>query len=216
MGEAQATRVDDAGEAAVYVVAYLEVMPPSTAEAAALLKQYREASRTDAGYVDLEVLQQRNRPGYFAILEVWQDRQAFDAHALTEHARQFHETLQPLRVSPYDERLHNALVKSATRAARADGATYVLTHADAVPPAKDDAVALLQLLAEASRIDDGVLRFEVLQQCSRQNHFTLVELWRNQQALDAHTMAAHTKNFRERFQPLTGSLYDARLYQALD
>jgi quinol monooxygenase YgiN len=119
-------------------------------------------------------------------------------------------------VSPYDERLHNALVKSATRAARADGATYVLTHADAVPAAKDDAVALLQLLAEASRIDDGVLRFEVLQQCSRQNHFTLVELWRDQQALDAHTMSAHTKNFRERFQPLTGSLYDARLYQALD
>jgi quinol monooxygenase YgiN len=75
---------------------------------------------------------------------------------------------------------------------------------------------LLKQLAEASRTDDGSVRFEVLQQGSRQNHFTLVEIWQDQQAFEAHVMAAHTKQFREKFQPLTGSLYDERLYRALD
>ena len=47
MGEQRTTRADETSDAAVYVVSYLEVMPPSTAEAAALLRQYRDASRTD-------------------------------------------------------------------------------------------------------------------------------------------------------------------------
>ena len=46
--------------------------------------------------------------------------------------------------------------------------------------------------------------------------FTLVEIGQDQQALEAHAMAAHTRQFREQFQPLSGSLYDERLYKALD
>ena len=74
---------------------------------------------------------------------------------------------------------------------------------------------LLKQLAEVSRNDDGGVGFEVLQQRSRQNHFTIVEIWQNQQTFEAHAMAAHTRQFREQFQPLSGSLYDERLYQAL-
>ena len=99
---------------------------------------------------------------------------------------------------------------------RVAGAIYAVTHADAIPPAKDDAMVLLKQLAEVSRHDDGSVRFEVLQQRSRLNHFTIVEIWRDQKALDAHVMAAHTRQFREQFQPMSGSLYDERLYQALD
>jgi quinol monooxygenase YgiN len=216
MGEPQAAGTDDAREAAVYVVAYLEVMPPSTGEAAALLRQYREASRKHEGNWRLEVLQQNGRPDHFAIVELWQDENAFEGHGMAAHRRQFHEQLGPLRASPYDERPHQGLTRGSTSAARAAGATYVVTHADAIPPAKDDALALLRQLAAVSRTDHGNLRFEVLQQRSRPNHFTLVELWQDQKALEAHTMAAHTRQFREQFQPLTGSLYDERLYQALD
>jgi quinol monooxygenase YgiN len=93
---------------------------------------------------------------------------------------------------------------------------YVLTHADAIPPAKDEALMLLQQLAETSRQEAGNVRFEVLQQSNRQNHCTLVEIWQDQQALAAHAMAAHTRHFRDRFQPMSGSLYDERLYKVLD
>ena len=74
----------------------------------------------------------------------------------------------------------------------------------------------LQQLAEVSRRDDGNVRFDVLQQRSRLNHFTIVEIWRDQKALEAHAMAAHTRQFREQFQPMSGALYDERLYMALD
>jgi quinol monooxygenase YgiN len=216
MAEPQAARANGASDAAVYVVAYLEVMPPATAEAVALLQRYRQASRMEEGQVRLEVLQQRGRPDHFAILEVWMDQQAFDAHAVAAHTRRFHQQLRPLCVSPVDERLHSGLAIGSMPASHAPGATYVLTHADAIPPAKDEATTSLQQLAEASRKDEGNWRLEVLQQRSRQNHFTIVEIWQDQQAFEAHTMAAHTRQFRERFQPLTGSLYDERLYQAVD
>ncbi len=216
MGEQQTAHADDVFAAAVYVVAYLEVVPPSTGEAAAVLSQYRAASGTDAGHGRLEVLQQSGRPDHFVIVELWQDEKAFEAHAKAAHTRQCHEALRPLRISPYDERLHTALVTGSPPTTRIPEAIYVVTHVDAIPPAKDDAIILLKQLAEASRHESGAMHFEVLQQCSRQNHFTIVELWQDQPALAAHAIAPHTRQFREQFQPMTGSLYDERLYHAFD
>ena len=119
MGEQQAERTEDTSDAAVYVVAYVEVMPASATEAAVLLRQYGEASRTDAGLVGLEVLQQCARPDHFAIVETWQDQKAFDAHGSAAHTRAMHERLQTLHSSPYDERLHQGFaVGTAPRLTR--------------------------------------------------------------------------------------------------
>jgi quinol monooxygenase YgiN len=216
LGFALAARADEASEAAIYVVSYIEVMPPSQHAAMTLLRQYRETSRQEAGNMRLEVLQQSGRPAHFALVEVWQDQQTFEAHAKAAHTTQLRDQLQPLRLSPQDERQHKGLAVGAVQAAGAAGATYVVTHADAMPPGKEAALALLQQLAEISRNEHGNIRFEVLQQSSRQNHCTIVEVWQDQQALEAHAMAAHTRQFRDKFQPLSGSLYDERLYKALD
>jgi quinol monooxygenase YgiN len=171
---AYAARADEASDAAVYTVSYIEVMPSSQGEAIALLKQYREASRKEEGSVWLEVLQQHGRPDHFVLLETWKDQKALDAHGTATHTVQWREKLQPLRVSPFDERLHKGLAIGSALAVRAAGATYVVTHADAVPSGKDEALVLLKQLAETSRNDDGNVRFEVLQQSSRQNHCTIV------------------------------------------
>ena len=66
-----------------------------------------------------------------------------------------------------------------------------------------------------SRKEAGVVRFEVLQQVSRPNHFSVVEIWKDNKAYDAHITAEHTRNFRERLTPMSGALYDERLYKAL-
>jgi quinol monooxygenase YgiN len=216
MAEQQTGHAGEAGNAIVYAVVYVEVRPPSVAEATALLRRYREASRQDEGQGRLVVLQQRDRSDHFAMVQQWQDQRAFEAHAAAAHTGQLRAQLPPLCVSPYDERLHHGFVIASTPSARGEGGTYVLTHADAIPAGKDEAMLLLQQLAEASRADDGNVRFEVLQQHNRQNHFTLVEIWRDQQALEAHAMAEHTRHFRTKFQPWSGSLYDERLYQVLD
>ena len=73
---------------------------------------------------------------------------------------------------------------------------------------------MLAKLAQASRQEPGNLRFDVLQHTMRANHFTVIETWRDQAALDAHVTAAHTKQYRDEVLPLTGSPLDERVFKA--
>ena len=50
---------------------------------------------------------------------------------------------------------------------------------------------------DASRKDDGFVRFDLFEQVGRPGHFAIVETWRDQQALDAHASAAHAGRFRD-------------------
>jgi quinol monooxygenase YgiN len=91
---------------------------------------------------------------------------------------------------------------------------YVVSHVDVAP--NPQVPVLLRQLADASRKEAGNLRFDVLQHTMRANHFTVIEAWRNQQALDAHVAAAHTKQYRDTLQPLTGSPLDERTFRAVE
>jgi quinol monooxygenase YgiN len=93
----------------IYVVAYVDVLPPDTAAGAKLLKEYAADSRKDKGAVRIEVYAQISRVNHMSIVEVWESQQAFEAHEAAAHTRQFREQLQPLLGSPYDERLHHNL-----------------------------------------------------------------------------------------------------------
>ena len=68
-----------------------------------------------------------------------------------------------------------------------------MTHVDVIPPQRENGTAITKQLAEDGRKDDGNLRFEAVTQINRQNHFTVIELWRDRKAADAHSMAAHTR-----------------------
>ena len=108
-----------ADEATFYTATYVEVVPPSTAQGAALLRQYREASRKDAGNVRFEVLQRIDRPNQLTVLAAWTDQKAFEAHLAAAATREFRDKLRPLLASPNDERLHNGLSVGPTPAAGA-------------------------------------------------------------------------------------------------
>jgi quinol monooxygenase YgiN len=99
-----------------------------------------------------------------------------------------------------------------TAAKNGGGSVYVITHVDVTPNYAEPGTKLLQQFAMESRKDPGVVRFEVLKQDSRGNHFTVVEVWQTQQAFDAHSSAAHTKAFREKLGPMLGSPYDERVH----
>jgi quinol monooxygenase YgiN len=87
-----------------------------------------------------------------------------------------------------------------------------VTHVDVVPTEAAAGTKLLKQYVEESRKDKGAVRVEAYIQISRVNHFSVVEVWENRQALDAHEAAAHTKKFREQIDPLLGSPYDERLH----
>jgi quinol monooxygenase YgiN len=217
-GTIQDARAQNAGDAAVYTVTYIEVMPSAKDTAAALLKELGAASRKEAGNLRFDWLQRRDRPNHFVIVEAWKDQKAQDASRAAEYTRQFRDKLQRLLSSPYDERPHTGLAvgSMAAGAGAQAAAVYVVTHVDLIPPKKDDGMAALQQLAGPSRKEAGNLRYEVLQQNSRPNHFTLVEIWKDQEALEGHEVAAHTRTFRDQLLPMSGSLFDQRLYKALD
>jgi quinol monooxygenase YgiN len=75
---------------------------------------------------------------------------------------------------------------------------------------------MLKDLAEASRKEPGNVRFDVVQHTMRANHFTVVEIWRDQKALDVHVGSPHAKHYRDTLQPMTGSPLDERVYKPLD
>ena len=199
----------------VYVATYFEFLPTAVGGGAALLKQYRDASRSDAGNQRMELVQEAGRPTRFALVSIWADQKAYDDHGRAAHTARLRDQLRAIHAAPYDERVHGGMAVGPRNELRA-GTVVVLTHVDVPGTFKDATVPLLHQLAEASRKEAGNLRFEVQQQGNRPNHFTVVELWTDQKAYEAHVTAGHTRQFRDQLGPMTGALYDERLYQALD
>jgi quinol monooxygenase YgiN len=202
-------------EGPVYVATYVEVLPTAVKEGSALLKQYRDATRKDAGNQRAEVVQEANRPTRFVVLTIWADQKAFDAHGKAAHTTQFRDKLKAVHAAPYDERVHSGMAVAAKDAPRG-AAVVVVTHVDVPPPFKDTTVPMLQQLAEASRKDAGNKRFEALQQANRPNHFTVVEAWADRKAYESHVLADHTRQFRDKLGPMSGALYDERLFKAVN
>lgn len=204
-----------ADNATFYTVTYVEVVTPAAAQAAGLVRQYGEAARKETGAVRVESLQRIDRPNQFVVVAAWTDQKAFETHQAAASTKELGGKLQPLLAGPNDLRLHQGLSVD-TAMAKPGRALYVATHVDVIPPRKDDAVVALKQLAEDSRKDAGHVRFDVVQQTNRPNHFTVVEVWTDRATFDAHAAAPHTKRFRDQLGPMSGSLYDERLYQSLD
>ena len=203
-------------EGNIYAVTYVEVMPTSRADGIALLKRYREATRKEDGNLRCEVVSRIGQPHQLAILEVWKDHKAFEAHGKSAHVSGLREKIQAIRNAPIDERVHVSVSSGPLQPGPAGDAVYVVTHVDVIPPRKDDGLAAVKQLAEDSRKQNGSLRFDVYQQTNRPNHFTVVETWANRAAYDAHFVQAQTKDFRGKLITMTGALYDERLYRTLD
>jgi quinol monooxygenase YgiN len=196
-----------------YAVSYVETTASSTAAATKAFKQYRDASRPQDGYIRAEFFEQVGRPGHFAVVETWRDQKAFDSRDASPQKRLI-DALEPTRVSGYDQRPYKTLAVGTAQPPSGQQVVYVIAHVDVTP--NPQVPVLLRQLAEASRQDPGNLRFDVLLHTMRGNHFTVIEAWRNQQALDAHVAAAHTKQYRDTLQPLTGSPLDERTFRIVD
>jgi quinol monooxygenase YgiN len=213
-GQQTAAPAPAPADARFYAVAYVEAMASSSSKAIALLRQYRDASAKQDGFVSVELFEQIGRPGHFAVFEIWRDQKAFDARSASVQ-QQLRDGLQPIRVSDYDQRPYKTISLDERRGGRLQAAhVIVIAHVDVAPNPK--VAAMLTELAEASRKEAGSVRFDVVQHTMRANHFTVLEIWRDEKALDAHVASVHAKQYRDTLQPLTGSPLDERVYKAID
>jgi len=95
----------------VYVVTHVDIIggQQGVADAIKLMHDFQVQSLKDPGATRFEVLQQDSRLNHFVILEIWQSREAYDAHNGLAHSRQFREKIGPMLGSPFDVRLHRML-----------------------------------------------------------------------------------------------------------
>ncbi|HTP90338.1 MAG TPA: antibiotic biosynthesis monooxygenase [Xanthobacteraceae bacterium] len=94
-------------------------------------------------------------------------------------------------------------------------AVYLATYVDVMPNAVAQGAALLQRYRDASRKEDGNLRFDALQEIARPNRFAIVEAWRDKTALDTHEQTAATTQFRDKLKAIANAPYDQRVNGAL-
>ena len=201
--------------AVAYSVAYVDIASASRTEAITAIKQYKDASRKDNGFQQIEFFEQAGRPAHFCIVETWADNKAIDAHAASLSVRDFRTKIDSMRLSDYDQRPYKALSMGTAHDDGSSRTTFVITHVD-IGGQGTNAADLLRQLAETSRKEEGNLRFDVLQHALRANHFTVIEEWQTAKTVEKHANATHTKEYRNLLAPIAGGPLDERLYKLVE
>jgi len=202
-----------AGPDAIYGVSSLDVAPDAVAQGVAVLKQYRETGRQQAGNLGVELLQELNWPNRFIVYETWKDQSAYDANEKAERTGELRSKLAPITGAPYDRRDYHVISVGPAKPATGPGAVTMQLHLDVFPPGLVPALAAVKQVAEAARKGEGNLRFDVVQSVKiNTSHMTLLGTWQSRKAFDDYEMSAYGRHFRDTIGPLLGSPYDDRLY----
>jgi quinol monooxygenase YgiN len=194
-----------------YAVTYIELKASAVADGRWALRDYAAASRKEKGNLQFEALEEIGRPNRFAILEAWVSREAQDSHFHNATTARWQSRLSLARAAPDDRRNFAGLYAAAP--ANRTGPIFVMTHVDVMPPFADGCAGLLKAMRAETPGDPGNNGYDVLRQDHEPNHFAVAEAWASKQDEEAHLAAAHTVSFRQKLLPMTGALYDERVFE---
>jgi quinol monooxygenase YgiN len=206
-----------AGPSTVYTLTTFDVSPSATTQTVALLKQYRDAVRKQAGNISVDLLQETGLSNRFAIHERWSNRSADEANEKAPQMTALRDGLKPLAGAPLDRRTYRPLSIGPTRNAGSGGAVYMVLFLDVFPPGLIPTLAAVKDAAVAAREGAGNLRYDVEQEgVGLGNHMIFYAAWQNRNDFDAYEKSGSTRHLRDVVGPLLGSPYDDRLYALLD
>jgi len=199
-----------------YVTTYLEFAPSSVNAAIAAMKTYRDASRREPGATTVDIYQEAGHQNRFVLREIWQDRPAYDRHAMAASSSQFITAVRPIHFGPIYISVHIAYWMSPVKQGGANDA-FVITHVDVggnnVPRLKE----MLDKVGPASVNDAGLVRYEILDEVpAHPNHFRFFEQWASEANWAAHHSSPHARAFRDSVTPILGTPYDQRLYRLVN
>jgi quinol monooxygenase YgiN len=103
----------------------------------------------------------------------------------------------------------------ATETPNPDAPIYVVRYIDVLPSMKKAANTALIQVREACRTDPGNLRCEIAERLEQQNQFVVLEIWKDQKALDAHGTNAAATAAHDKIKPMLESPYDVRIHRGL-
>ena len=99
---------------------------------------------------------------------------------------------------------------------QAGTSVIAVMHIDVIPTNVEAATQLLKIYRYETLKESGIVSCKIYQQIGRANHYTLVEEWADQAAYDAHIGTTHTRQFRDKIQPLLGGPLDERMHTELE
>ena len=206
--------------ASTYDLVFMEVMPQDVPKAVALLRTATDEARQSAGNIGFVSLQRYEIPTQFAMIGVWKDHASLLAYQSAPGTQKFLAALAPLLIAPYDERPHAAVWTEPARdrkvlSSHDRNMVIVLTHIDMFAINKPVGLKLLSALYPPSRKQQGNLAFDVLNQSSRLNHFSLFQAWTNLAAFNDYVEEIYVRKFRDAEIKIGGSLYDQRIFQVI-
>jgi quinol monooxygenase YgiN len=91
------------------VVIYVEFKPSDTKAGSRVLADLASHGLNSAGFVRFDVLQQVDRPNFFALFEIWSSAQTYAAYKSSSATQAILAQLAPLLEAPLDERDGNLL-----------------------------------------------------------------------------------------------------------
>src|SRR5882757_5680202 len=112
-----------------------------------------------------------------------------------------------------------ALMPAALVTAHAEGAAgaiHVATYVEVAAASAKDGSKLLAQYRDASRKENGNMRADIAQEIGRTNRFVVLEIWKDQAALDAHGKAAGTTAFRDKLKTIQNAPYDERVHNGFN
>jgi quinol monooxygenase YgiN len=92
---------------------------------------------------------------------------------------------------------------------------WVIAHLTARPDRIEEVREALTGLIEATRAEDGCIRYELTQNNNDAVDFTFIEEWTDDQSLDKHLESAHIRDLQSRAADLFGAPPDIRRYTLL-
>src|SRR5918996_410625 len=171
-----------------FVVAYVEFKPEDARAGGDVLQQLDAHADDSAGVIRFDVLQQIDRPNFFALFEVWSNAQTFADFQNSSETQAILAQLTPVLEALLDQRPGNLLTGTVNPRSRHAQARqiFVITHVDVDPQFVPQALPVLDTFVSDSLSDPGVQTFALLSQSPTANHFQLIEVFANRQAFDAH------------------------------
>ncbi len=195
----------------IYATTYIEVAPESASTALNALREYRKSALQENAKA-ADIFQENGQPSRFVVSEIWGDAQSFTGHEKSSGFATLSGKLKPISFKPIDVRAHTLYWGTAYSPPR-QGDFFVISHLDVYGPGVPVLQAAFRPLAGETRIDKGMVRYEILDQVvPHANHFRLFEEWSSEKDWAAHNLSAHVQAFHAALPNYLGTPYDQRLY----
>ena len=163
-----------------------------------LIKSAKElVSKTlsnDEGVDDYDLFQSQTNPNKFLIFETWKNQTNLSAHMNKDHFKNAVPIIQKLGEMKIEQ----------INVGKENPKTFKLIRMNCTLEVKNgkeeevlkDAVELVN----KSLKDEGVVDYDILKSCTRNNQFLIFETWKNQDFLNKHMNSEHFKKLVPKIQ----------------